>query len=721
MSPSRPDNAEPEEPTLVNNGEIIGPPIAPTIRAIAYLLLVTIFSFLAALFIGRLTGDNQVSYWLIELIFALLCGGAGALLGGSADVRSTFNIPGSPVKARIGGAVAMVVVGFALAYIARPKDQTPPRYTVELQNVPQTWSVDNVEYNVYAGAVNNTPISVEKSGNVVKFSIPTDNDQYQASLAIYTRGTDTDKVFARCILIFETSNASAPITREIVPESDEVVPELDGLFHFYLRDKYIEDAVRQSIRTGHSVESDSCLEGVTRTTGHDREILGRHFILFPADKASLRFWLANAFHFSAPSYGIMASVITSDEPPGGPTEPPADVTVPSAPPPQKSASANPAVPPAVPNQATPAPTQPLPLPPVIRPPVRSNTPPTAQALRTQVDAYIQGKNLNRTQLFQHWDEVNGYVVQGFRAAVASGSSSVARYVNLITNALSAIDDGKYLAPTLRYNSDQSTKPDRLGPNNLIPGFENDDYINIVELLCSSDTYSRAASRRLLRFFPADSFYAPLQRLKNRANCKSRYVGQSAVYYFYNRIVEYDGTWPLDGASRNWLDTNLADGKSWVKLASAMDSNQAGYGALLEFAYGLDLWDRSDNPASQTSAKPHFKSMLAILGASKEPYPFSPSHIAIALRAIHDQSASETADSATSFNPRVLHLISENYIVGPNGVDLLATPERKSSTKAIGHLIPGGNVRIYLRASGWDLVQSGTQLGWAQRVVKTSSN
>jgi hypothetical protein len=133
----------PGEP-LPDDGRIAGPPIVQTILAVTFLIVVTLLSFLAVAFIGHVLGSTQATYWMIELIFAILCAGAGALVGGSADVRSTLNIPGNPAQARLGGAVAMVIVGFALAYLARPKETIEKTYTVQIQNVPHNVDVDSV-------------------------------------------------------------------------------------------------------------------------------------------------------------------------------------------------------------------------------------------------------------------------------------------------------------------------------------------------------------------------------------------------------------------------------------------------------------------------------------------------------------------------------------------------------------------------------------------------
>jgi hypothetical protein len=67
--------------------------------AVAVLVLVTAVSLMAVSVVGDICTANRTTYWMIELIFALLCGGAGALIGGSAVVRSILRIPGSPVRA----------------------------------------------------------------------------------------------------------------------------------------------------------------------------------------------------------------------------------------------------------------------------------------------------------------------------------------------------------------------------------------------------------------------------------------------------------------------------------------------------------------------------------------------------------------------------------------------------------------------------------------------
>lgn len=111
MNSSPSDNAQPDKSSdpIPGQGKIVVSPVAQTILAVGFLIIVTLVSFFGVALIGRLLDSTQATYWLIELIFAMLCAAAGALVGGSADVRSTLNFAGTPAQARLDGAVAMVI------------------------------------------------------------------------------------------------------------------------------------------------------------------------------------------------------------------------------------------------------------------------------------------------------------------------------------------------------------------------------------------------------------------------------------------------------------------------------------------------------------------------------------------------------------------------------------------------------------------------------------
>src|SRR5262245_9226597 len=172
------------------------------VMAVAVLVLVTVVSFMAVFVVGDLFVANRQTYWMIELIFALLCGGAGALVGGSAVVRSTLRIPGSPVHATLGDAVAMVIVGFALAYLGQPPDETP-MYALDIHNVPDRQTFGSDEYRVFVGAVN-SDLTFSRHPNNVSLKIPPRVGTHRLLIAVYRPvGKDLSRTFARCELSFQ--------------------------------------------------------------------------------------------------------------------------------------------------------------------------------------------------------------------------------------------------------------------------------------------------------------------------------------------------------------------------------------------------------------------------------------------------------------------------------------------------------------------------------------
>jgi hypothetical protein len=712
--------------TRPEDRDIAGPPIAQTILAIAFLIAVTLLSFLGVAFIGRLLGNNQATYWLIELIFGILCAGAGALVGGSADVRSTLNIPGSPAQARLGGAVAMVIVGFALAYLARPAEPAEHTYALQIQNVPHGQDVDNIRYNITVAAIDDD-VTITTKSNVVEITIPTNIQTYGARLVVFRSDRDSPRIFARCSLTLENSNRPELRTKQIAP---------DATFRVYLAHDYVAKVVREAIAEGHAIESEPCVEAFMRNGQEQRQLLNGYFTQGPVDTIS---WLLNVAHIvGEPPYAVTASPVEEDVAPtalpgGGVTsqQPAAPAAGGSAArTPQASWSDHSSTPAAAPVPSTHVPDK------LSKANAQSKSAnPTvtgglsemarelrsvAPALDAQVDAYIQGQNLDRTQLYQNWDQVADYVLDGFRKAVTYNSPSAERYVQLIANAMNAIDDGRYMAPTLRPNWDRSTKSNRLRPDNQIPGFNIEDYNRVVGLLCSADAGARNASQRLLRVFPSDNFHQPINGLKARSNeCDAIFLAQSAAYYYYNRLVEYVGKFPLDEESVRWLHDNFIEGHSWVKIAASKDSSQDVFRAMLDYGYGITLWERGpSDPKSQASGLTLFETMLKTLGSSEGIYPSSPFHIATALRETSDPNAMNAA-SATRYNAHSLHPANGNYIAHEARIALFSSPDVTS--KNIGSVNNNETVRIYLRSENWDMIQAGPKFGWAQRAVKSAKN
>jgi hypothetical protein len=340
------------------------------------------------------------------------------------------------------------------------------------------------------------------------------------------------------------------------------------------------------------------------------------------------------------------------------------------------------------------------------------------SFRDQVDAYVRGEDHDRTQLYQSWSEVADYVVQGLRDQFGKGSVLVAPYLNLISNALNVIDDGKYLAPTLRPNWDQSVRSDRLSKKQGIPGFRPDDYRIVVESLCSPDEDVRRAAQRLLRVYPSSHFYPTLQALPKQPSfdrCRLGFMAETAAYYFYNRIVEYDGTFALDKENRAWIGENHADGTDWTKRGEVHDTSLPLFTAMLDYARGLVLFDHGD----KKDALAAFNQMIEAIRTSGRIYPSNPQHIATALRLTQDPNRNAKGlQAAQAIIPPDRHPVAKAYVVSEGAVALFALPD--TAAKTVGKMRSDTVAHVYLRFNNWDLVEGGGQIGWARRVIASAA-
>jgi hypothetical protein len=222
---------------------------------------------------------------------------------------------------------------------------------------------------------------------------------------------------------------------------------------------------------------------------------------------------------------------------------------------------------------------------------------------------------------------------------------------------------------------------------------------------------------MLKLYPSNHFYAHLQALPKQPSfdrCKVAFVSETAAYYFYNRIVEYDGTFALDKGSVKWIDENYAEGTEWTRRGEAQDGAFAAFTAMLDYARGLVLWDHGEKKDASAS----FSQMIEAIRTSGRLYPSNPQHIATALRLIHDPAlGSKPAHAAVVFNPPDRRPVAKAYVVTDGAVNLFAVPE---SPRQVGKMKPDAIARVYLRLNNWDLLEAGGQIGWARRAVTSAA-
>jgi hypothetical protein len=719
---NRPAAADP-----VPNGGKIEAPTSSTVQvvmAIALLVIVIVVAFGAVSVVGDLFLANRTTYWMIELIFALLCGSAGALVGGSAVVRSTLRIPGSPVHATLGGAAAMVIVGFALAYLGEPQEEKPA-YAVEVHDVPDHRKIGNEDYLVSVTA-GNSDLTFSRGNEHVSLRIPPNVGTHQLRISVFKfEGKDMARIFARCELTFEKPTEE----RNERTLWDLVAAKTSPQFHLYFSKHYVERAVTAALKRNESVADEACLEGEVANK-KEKALLGGRFTL-QTNSVNSRVVSFTQFN-PLQRYSIVVREPPNVEPQDTqPDLPPharpvpaiaANVPVPprpsSAPPSTQVAEAR-----AAPSQTTvlsapPRAEEPLPAPvPTAGPAPPAESKNASTSLNEQIDAYVRGEDRDRTQLYESWSKVADYVVQGLRRESAKGSVQVAPHLNLISNALNVIEGGRYLSPTLRPNWDQSAKSNRLTAKQGIPGFGSDDYRIVVESLCSEDEDVRRAAQRMLRLYPSNHFYKVLQALPKQTNfnrCRVGFIAETAAFYFYNRIVEYDGTFAWDQESQSGIDQNYADGVAWARRGEASDAALPVFTALLDYAHGLVLLDHGKRKAALDS----FGNMTDAIRTSGRIYPSNPRHIATALMLTQDAGQSAKAlQAALVLTPPDRRPVARNYVVSEGAVALFAAPDGKLTGKmkldAVAH--------VYLRVgNSWDLLEGAGQIGWARRVLTSSA-
>ncbi|MGY3532301.1 hypothetical protein ACVISU_005069 [Bradyrhizobium sp. USDA 4452] len=193
-----------------------------------------------------------------------------------------------------------------------------------------------------------------------------------------------------------------------------------------------------------------------------------------------------------------------------------------------------------------------------------------------------------------------------------------------------------------------------------------------------------------------------------------FIAETAAYYFYNRIVEYDGTFALDKGSRAWISENYADGIDWAGRGEALDGPLPLFTAMLDYARGLVLLDHGERKEALTS----FNLMIESIRTSGRIYPSNPQQIATALRLTQDPGHNaKTLQAALSMIPPDRRPVAKTYVVTEGILPLFALPD--ASTKPVGKMKSDVVANVYLRLNNWDLVEGEGQIGWARRLLASA--
>jgi hypothetical protein len=361
-----------------------------------------------------------------------------------------------------------------------------------------------------------------------------------------------------------------------------------------------------------------------------------------------------------------------------------------------------------------------------------------------VKKFIAGEDFDQTLLFSRWEDVRCDVINGIRESYPGEGPHTASYLQLISNALNAIDGQQYRPPILNPTFDFGhTEPNRLNkPNGQIPGFHGryaagecpdpsgdriNDYEKVVTRLMSDNQATRDAALRLIKLFPTYEFYYPLNGYfalsdKQLSDTQFSRVVDSAIWFFYERIVEKQGSYPLNQKAIEWIDGNFEQGKKWASKADTKLNDGNPRIAMLYFAEGIVYFSRPDKN-NRDRAHNNFQKFITTVSYEQNLcyYKYNLQHIATALSAIAQPDYSISfADAAKLY--RCDPALSTSYVSDGNGSLTLRSRPSENAT-IVAHLDNNSQMVRVLGVEGWDLVQNTKktdEFGWTKKTSPKSA-
>jgi hypothetical protein len=231
---------------------------------------------------------------------------------------------------------------------------------------------------------------------------------------------------------------------------------------------------------------------------------------------------------------------------------------------------------------------------------------------------------------------------------------------------------------------------------------------------------RKAAQRLVRLFPSNRFYKPIQDYLKKAaitNEQLSWMAEAAAFYFYNRIAEFQGSFALEDSGRKWIEGNYENGKAWVEKAAARDPDHRILGAMLDYARASVLWDWD---RKEKDANEYYKRMLETIRSLDASYPLNPHHVAAALAVTNGYPVSRVPDTTRPYAPDDRRkLTGTAYETDKKKqITLFALPD--DTSKKVADIASELKGRMILRTDNWDLVQVAKNLGWAERKPVTTA-
>jgi hypothetical protein len=661
---------------------------------------------------------------LMKLVYPLLFGAAGVVLGGSIGGDGRIVFLGLPWNMRVSGGIAGMVLGAAYVAstaISSPVDCAPKRALVIRDWLSTPPDPDQTIFpNHFVSIDHQSDVDIRQSDGSMILTFP-ENKEFNFTARFFRKvADDTYRLLTVCrISVSHNQAPPSPTTTAAIyrlQETQSTEREIRLKFNrTYL--KTLDEAGNNGAAEDYR---NLCLSGHFSRDGRDyeTEVPGAVVIVGPGtvDKAT-----------SFPSQPKLAVYFTKANPLPNSPQPQATRAIAQATP---VASGEVQTPAGTGANAAPSPSLPAAAaerkPEAPRPPVVAGCVPPAD-LRDALDRFLQGEDFERTQrdaFYARWREIQCYVRP---LATGSGDQTVAapmraRALRLLTNTIinnseMPGDNGKYWQPT--------------GPNKRdfglpLPHVSASDLRAIFALIPSDEDVLRAEALRFVKTVPVDALEL-LFREKAAATAalslrqRERYA-IAASFMYYGRIVEWldvPSLPPPDKAPiQQAVTADWTQSRTWTRDALFEGKSAKPYEAMLLYAKAIV---EREAPLTPDRGGATFKAMLDAIQSTGDAYPSNHLHIAQAVAITFGRDPTSTLEilralpAADNYPPATMMDPSRGF-TAPSYA-LYAGPDRKYPALP-AQVSNGEGARLLLRIGDWHLISARGKVGWILRATGT---
>jgi hypothetical protein len=687
-------------------------------------LVVLLIVVLALSSVIQIVGCDN--YLAVKLIYPILFGAVGVVLGGQIKLDGKLEIFNVPWAGHLTGGIAAALLGFAITVAAAPTCDARHKLSLAVLNWPIRDSHQSRHYYTTVEIDEGVRVDVDNVSSAGSrydfvFGLP-DKNKIQLTFRVFKQDGRNYTEMQSCTLA---------IRKLPLPDADKnkTIYKLSS-GKTKLEVQY-DDAFFGRLESPPSVPTDkdsACLIG----RGNAKDRTGPVSIVSPiylVDQPSALGPLGRSGRYdmfvvlNTPTDESAIARVEERELPAdttvpAPTQNPAPALPPAAkpqpapapPPPAQATSTERPQPAPAPSAQSSAPPAPPPAPVPVR---RTETPAPctiADSVKKEVDDFVGGTSdldpKTRRDIYGNWLAGAHCYVWPMIANDSTVAAVQARALRLLNFALKNVDESWQLTSNIRRDFSRDPKP-----------LMRVDFQRIFELAQADDDGVRAEAAGIIRYYPVNSF----ERLFDEAQLnvlpakRKERLAVAATYMYYNRITE-NLTGPVDKpAVKASVAKEFDRAQKWT--ADSLFTGKTGKPFKAMLLYGRAAVERWALEDTQTK---NFAAMLDVLRTTSEAYPLRYHHIGQALAIVQapEQNRQKLLEDLKKIDdyPASTHLGSDTSFKAAR-YDLYAGPDEKYG-KINDRLEDKTGARMLLHSGDWVLIHATQRIGWIRRVPST---